>query len=368
MHPLTVVDILKIHELQDMIFAYLDLQNLISLARTCTDLRDIVYRQKLWKNTIICLSEVTESTALSIRDRGIDTLSLDVGFFDKATIKNCKLASSIKTLVLGSTQLNFLFNTEEFHYEGLESLNVIHKIYSDEYTSMTEEGLFSALPVFIGLRQLHIYLPEYVVTSYNFRIDSICYNLPCLKHLEFTYPCTYWRRSIHWTCICSTDEGKGIIELTVDYPMDESGKLPTYMPNKILRNMELLAGVSLRKFQSLADMKIFATGLQSLKHLRIDQLDRWPRSDFWPQAKTTIQHPLESLVITNLTPIMWRQFLGLLSLFPNLKALAIKFFPRQYQSYRDREPPRRYVYDKCQFALLLTMCSKLSVLQMEGFD
>ena len=175
MHPLTVVDILMIHELQDMIFAYLDLQNLISLARTCTDLRDIVYSQKLWKNTIICLSEVTESTALSIRDRGIDTLSLDVGFFDKATIKNCKLASSIKTLILGSTQLNFLFNTEEFPYEGLESLNVIPKIYSDEYTSMTEEGLFSALPVFISHRQLHIYLPDYVVTSYNFRIDSICY-------------------------------------------------------------------------------------------------------------------------------------------------------------------------------------------------
>ena len=93
------------------IFTYLDRKSLANFAQICKAMRDLLYiRAALWMQTVpvLCLSDASEDTARSRKERSITTVSLNADFFNEEVIEYCEALESLTTLILSNKVLDRL--------------------------------------------------------------------------------------------------------------------------------------------------------------------------------------------------------------------------------------------------------------------
>ena len=259
------------------IFTYLDRKSLANIAQTCKAMRDQIYiRVALWRQSlpVLRLSDASEDTARSIKERSITTVSLNPRFYNKRALKYLETLEDVKTLVLWNTVLNrFSIRRSEYQYKSIECL-LVHCVH-------IFKGRFEVefeLPVFPNLKELHLY-------RYNCQdVDLSAFScLPNLRHFEF--------------CQIEPED-----ELSDNY--DE---IMHFIPPGTLQKLERIAGVDIAILEELPMLKHYKI---KGSYLLVEQNDGEKLS-------------LESLESLGLPAISWKEFTCSLRCAPSLKALAL---------------------------------------------
>ena len=118
-----------------LIFGLLDLESLGSLAQTCSAMRDLIYGSALWRDTILCLGDINQLTAASIKQRNINTLSMG-GLCLRKDFAAIDASETINTLILsgGIDFDDFEGNNDSVSFKSLDCLIALHVI------TIREEG------------------------------------------------------------------------------------------------------------------------------------------------------------------------------------------------------------------------------------
>ena len=261
------------------IFMYLDRKSLANFAQTCKTMRDFIYsRAALWRQSlpVLRLSDASEDTARSIKERNISTVSLNPRFYNKRALKYLETLEDVKTLVLWNTVLNrFSIRHSDYQYKSVECL-LVHCVHI--FKGRFEVEFVYSLPVFPNLKELHLY-------RYNCQdVDLSAFScLPNLRHFEF--------------CRVEPED-----ELSDGYAENMH-----FIPPGTLQKLERIAGVDIAILEELPMLKHYKIkGSYSL----VEQNDGEKLS-------------LESLESLGLPAISWEKFTCFLRCAPSLKALAL---------------------------------------------
>lgn len=341
------------------IFSFLDIDSLSTLPLTCQSVRDLIYGLPLWRDAILCVSSVNESTARSIQHRNINTLSVDAFALDNETVGKYNAIETMKNLIIGSKDSSCIDIRHGLpEMPSIRCLISVHQI-SDSYDERSgyrfeiEEGLMYALPAFSNLRELHIYELDNGDHFFSPRaLHSIADNLPLLIHFEFDSH--YGQR-----------RSRGGIPISMygdDYDGDGHCLMP-YMPSDSFKHLERMAGVQLSVSSSDgSDIATLAQNLPKVKHLKLGRgsefdfsyLDEDERRDEVNQLIT-----VESLEF-GIPSDGWSNIALFLMCLPNLTALALTCSESQTNSW-----PIDFGEG---LGSLAKFCPKLSVLKITGFQ
>ena len=175
-----------------LIFGLLDLESLGSLAQTCSAMRDLIYGSALWRDTILCLRDMNQLTAASIKQRNINTLSLarlcllrDIAAIDASETLNTLILSG------GIDFDDFEGNNDSVSFKSLDCLIALHATTDEGYNLLNdrvelEENLVYSLPAFSNIRELHLYELKGDAGNMSAKlVNHMAYDLPRMKHLEF---------------------------------------------------------------------------------------------------------------------------------------------------------------------------------------
>ena len=122
-----------------LIFGLLDLESLGSLAQTCSAMRDLIYGSALWRDTILCLRDMNQLTAASIKQRNINTLSLarlcllrDIAAIDASETLNTLILSG------GIDFDDFEGNNDSVSFKSLDCLIALHATTDEGYKLLND--------------------------------------------------------------------------------------------------------------------------------------------------------------------------------------------------------------------------------------
>ena len=275
------------------IFTYLDRKSLTNFAQTCKAMRDLIYsRPALWKQSVpvLRLSDVSEDTVRSIKERNITTISLNryLYFCDEEHIlKYCEALEPIKTLVFNDESLDQL---SVFHpdYE-CKSIECILSVLRLGISEENNRAFERSLPVFPNLRELHLY--NY--TSFDVELSKLgC--LPNLSHIEYY----------------------GMYQSDVMRLFMYDPYIVNFLPPGGLQKLARMAGVTVAIFNQLC-IRAIVESFPMLKHFKAE-------CSFFHCDKNDGQIlSLESLELRGLLFYGWIDLAVFLGCVPNLRALAV---------------------------------------------